>query len=139
MCQYELQSHSLRDWNQQLWGEKRCSSFGRSRKWTWPRALSDHTINICQWHRLCEFRCTMQHIFIRGWEVPLVQEREKSDLENTTHSSSNVCTTKGYRHCFFTHWKLLEKASGRGKKWRHIFSWQWAFFKPLIQSSRGQE
>lgn len=34
-------------------------------------------------------RCTMQHVFIRGWEVPLIQERKKSNLENTTHSSSN--------------------------------------------------
>lgn len=85
-------------------------------------------------------RCTKQHIFIKGWEVPLIQEWQKSDLGNTTHSSSSICTRKRYRNCYFTHWKSLEKASIRRKrKWRHFFSWEWSLFNPLKQSGRGQE
>lgn len=141
MCQYELQSHSMRDWKQKLRKKKGCSSFGRSGRWEWPRALSHNTVNVCQWHRLCESKiCTKQHIFIKGWEVPLIQEWQKSDLGNTTHSSSSICTRKRYRNCYFTHWKSLEKASIRRKrKWRHFFSWEWSLFNPLKQSGRGQE
>lgn len=135
MCQYEPQSHSLSDWNKKTSKKGDVLHLERVEDESGPGCC----LRI-QW--LCandtgyaSLGCTVQHVFIRCWEVPLIQECTKSHLENTTHSPSDVCTRKRHQICCFTHWKSWEKATIRRRIMKNLFSWQCATFNP--QNSPG--
>lgn len=106
----QLKSYPLRDQNQKL--QKRDVLHAERVE---DESGPGHCLTI-QWLRAngtsyASLGCTVQHVLIRGWEGPPIQEQAKSHLEKAAHIE--VWTGK-------RHWKSWEKATVR--TWRTFCS-----------------